>query len=75
MGRLPGIFNEIIAKILPLFWRPLPSRPEDIPKKLDAGTLHLAMQEARFLHSQHAVDVRALKAGELPALPRRADEP
>ena len=66
MGRLRGIFNTIIGRL----WRNRPSRPEDIPKQLDAEALEKAMREARFLHSQQ-VDVKPLVAGELP-VPRRA---
>lgn len=46
------------------------SRPEDIPKKLDAETLEKVMIEARFLYFTHAVDVRALAPGEVPDLPK-----
>lgn len=68
MGRMRRIFNQIIGWL----WRPRPSWPEDIPKKLDPETLRKALEEAKFLHST-GVDVRYLRPGELPSIPRRAD--
>jgi len=68
MGRLGAIFNQIINRLR----GNRPSRPEDIPQKLDAKTLQHALDEARFLHSQE-VDVKPLGRGEMP-LPRRADK-
>lgn len=69
MGRLRRIFNRII-RVMGLT---AVSRPQDIPKKLTPEELQKAMQEARFLVGQHAVDVKALMRGETPGLPRRAD--
>ncbi len=69
MWRLWRLCNRIMA-----FRRKTrPMRPEDIPNLLDAATLAQVMQEARFLRSGHAVDVRPLEPGELP-VPRRADD-
>ncbi len=50
------------------------SRPEDIPKLLDAETLEKVMMEARFLHFQHAVDVKSLAPDEVPDLPKPATD-
>ena len=69
MRRLRRIFNQIMGW---LGWRRV-SRPEDIPKKLSPEMLEKAMEEARFLRA-NAVDVRALAPGEVPGVPRRADE-
>jgi len=69
MRPLYSFFNKIIGR-----FRRKPSRPEDIPKKLSAETLEKAVQEARFLHTRHAVDVTPLTKGEMPGLPRRADK-
>lgn len=66
-----GFLHRFFNRILPLRWRK--PRPEDIPKRLDAATLARVMQEARFLHAGHSVDVRSLEPGETPGLPRRAD--
>ncbi len=49
------------------------SRPEDIPKLLDAETLEKAMTEARFLFQKHAVDVKSLAPGETPDLPKTVE--
>ncbi len=49
------------------------SRPQDIPKLLNAEALQAAMREARFLHARHEVSVRSLTPGEIPGIPRRAD--
>lgn len=68
MRRLLTIFNAIMRR-LGLARR---SRPEDIPKKLDAETLAKALNEARFL-SGHGVDVRSLTEDEEPTAPRSAD--
>ena len=74
MRRLRFFINHIIAFLGDTLQR-RKSYPEDIPKKLDAETLMLALQEARFLHMQHAVDVTSLAPGELPGIPKRADFP
>jgi len=50
------------------------SRPEDIPKKLDAETLAKVMQEAYFLRFQHGVDVTSLAPDEVPDVPKPADD-
>jgi hypothetical protein len=68
MRRLQVIFNTIMEWLRPR----RPSRPEDIPEKLDAETLEKVMREARFLYSQ-AVNVKPLTPGEIP-MPRRADK-
>jgi len=68
MRRLQVIFNTIMG-----WFGHGKSRPEDIPKKLDAETLEKAMREARFLHSQHAVDVTSPAKDEIP-VPRRVDK-
>lgn len=70
MRRLRRIFNTIMHRL----GLRKPSRPEDIPKKLTPEALMLAMQEARFLYMQHAVDVKSLQPGEIPDLPRPAGE-
>lgn len=49
------------------------SRPEDIPRALDAETLALVMKEAETLQKHFKVDVRPVGKGELP-IPRRADK-
>jgi hypothetical protein len=64
---------RIIRTLLSFFGISRPSRPEDIPKKLDAATLALAMEEARKLRAHHQVEVQSLAAGEIP-IPRRADD-
>lgn len=68
MRRVARFFNQIIR----LLGFSKPSRPEDIPKKLDMAALQAAMKEAEYLRSQ-AVDVKALGPDELPGLPKRAD--
>ena len=50
------------------------SRPEDIPRKMTAQALEAALREARFLAARQ-VDVKSLSPGELPGLPKRADDP
>lgn len=70
MKPLARLFNQIIR----LLGLSRPSRPEDIPKKLDAEALAAALREAEFLRNAHAVDVRAVAPDELPGLPRRADQ-
>lgn len=50
------------------------SRPEDIPQKLGAQALEKALEEAQFLHRQHAVKVKQLAADELPDLPQKAED-
>jgi hypothetical protein len=70
---------SILKKIIIAAGRALgfyrPSRPEDIPKKLSEKALGEALREARLLHGQHRIIVSELQSGELPGLPRRADEP
>jgi hypothetical protein len=61
-----------LRSLLAFLGFPRKSRPEDIPRKLDAATLAQAMEEARKLRIHH-VDVQPLAMGELP-IPRRADE-
>jgi hypothetical protein len=68
MRRLARIFNIIMERL----GIRRASRPEDIPKKLSPEALAQAMEEARFLYSRHAVDVRALMPGEIPDLPKPA---
>ena len=68
MRRLSRVFNRIMNW---LGYRK--SRPEDIPRKLDPQTLEKVMREARFLHFQHAVEVKELSPGEVPDLPKPAD--
>jgi hypothetical protein len=36
-------------------------------------TLEKVMQEARFLHFQHGVNIQSLAPGEIPDLPKPAD--
>lgn len=66
--------KRIFIRLWRLVVAPKPSRPEDIPKKLDAQALHQAMQEAKFLHQSHAVSVKPLAPDELPGLPKKADD-
>lgn len=68
MKLLGRLFNTIIR----LLGLRKPSRPEDIPKKLDAQALQAAIKEASYLRTQ-AVDVKEMAPDELPGLPRRAD--
>jgi hypothetical protein len=70
MKLLKQLFFRLARQIFPSG----PSRPQDIPKKLDASSLEKAMQEARFLRSQHEVSVRPLATDEIPGLPRRAED-
>lgn len=44
------------------------------PEKLPPDAMAKVMQEVEFLRSKHSVDVRALKVGEIPTIPKRADE-
>lgn len=69
MRRLARVFNQIMG----LLGRRRQGSPQDIPQKLTPEALQQALQEARFLHSGHAVDVKSLAPGELP-VPKRADQ-
>jgi len=64
---------NLFRTLLALFGFPRPSRPEDIPHKLNATALANAMEEARKLHANYQVDVQSLSLGELP-IPHRADK-
>ena len=70
MRCLARIFNGIMQR---LGFIKLPS-PVDIPSRLDTETLEKVMQEARFLYSQHGVDVRTLAPGEIPDLPKPVED-
>jgi len=69
MRRLPSIFNKIIYWL----WGRSASHPQDIPKKLSPEVLAAVMREAKFLRSQHGVDVKSLEPGEIPGIPRPSD--
>jgi len=64
---------NLFRSFLAFFGFPRPSRPEDIPRKLNSTVLAQAMEEARKLRAAHQVDVQSLSVGELP-IPRRADK-
>jgi hypothetical protein len=48
--------------------RPTRRQPSELPPE----ALAKALAEAKFLHGNHAVEVRELSPGELPVLPRKA---
>jgi hypothetical protein len=70
MRRLRLFFNQILMFLG--LRRPL--RPEDIPHVLNQETLSKVMEEARFLRSQHQVDVQNLAPGEEPGPPKPVGE-
>lgn len=43
--------------------------PETLPEEAMAKV----MQEVNFLRTRHAVDVRELKDGEIPSIPKKAE--
>ena len=69
------LLRQLLITLLRACFPSKASRPEDIPRKISPDTLKKAMDEARFLHSKHAVDVKDIATDELPGLPRRADKP
>lgn len=74
MRRLRHLFKRLLARASAASRRLLRrGRPEDIPRRLSADALERAMAEARFLFTQHGVDVRSLVPGETPDMPRPAD--
>jgi hypothetical protein len=70
-----GIFKKLIASIGHALGFYRLSHPHDIPKKLSEKARTEAMNEARWLHGEHRIMVSELAPGELPSLPKRADQP
>lgn len=43
------------------------------PEQLSGEAMAKVMQEVNFLRAQHSVDVRELKDGEIPSIPKKAE--
>lgn len=66
--------KRLFAGFFTFFRRGGKSRPGDIPAKLPPEALQRALMEAKYLRSEHAVDVQSLAPHELPGLPSKAED-
>ena len=64
----------MIVSLFQWLWQGRRKKGKRQPSELNAEAMAEVMKEVRYLRSEHTVDVRNLKAGEIPTIPKRADE-
>lgn len=69
MRQIRLVFNHLLSVLACLRC----SKPGDKIQKLPQEVLDSALAEARFLYEKHGVDVRSLRVGEQPEIPKPAD--